>query len=241
MPPAVLITRAQPAADETAQKLRGAGFTPIVLPIFEVKNLETEIPDVEFDAVIFTSANAAEILAARNWQAKPNSTAYCVGARTALEVEGLGFDTIITASGGGAALAKRMMREEITQPLKTWYPTTPDRSFDMAKALDPERFSVITTNIYQVQRLFPDKATIKDAMSHCINGALFIYSTKSGNHLHDILSQTVKPNITETVRVIGISDSAVKMMMDIPWSGVYVANEPSESAMLKILAQHSKP
>jgi uroporphyrinogen-III synthase len=53
----VLVTRSEPGASETAERLSAAGYLPIVEPVFTIEALPAEIP--EFDALAFTSANGA--------------------------------------------------------------------------------------------------------------------------------------------------------------------------------------
>jgi uroporphyrinogen-III synthase len=75
----VLVTRSQPGADETAERLRAMGCDPVVEPLFTLQPLDAPWPD--FDALAFTSANGVRAFAARN--ARRNVPVWCVGGRTA--------------------------------------------------------------------------------------------------------------------------------------------------------------
>ena len=70
------ITRTQPAADESAQLWRAAGFDPLIAPLLEVQSVSHE--SLPKDAVlIFTSKNAIDHVACEGQRA------VCVGDATA--------------------------------------------------------------------------------------------------------------------------------------------------------------
>ena len=55
--PRVLVTRSEPGASETAERLAALGYTPIIEPVFAIEPIAAAIPD--FDVLAFTSANGA--------------------------------------------------------------------------------------------------------------------------------------------------------------------------------------
>ena len=65
----VLITRARPQADEFAEALRLEGFEPVLFPVIEIQPIENNVVLEQalsklnhYDWVIFTSANAVDIV-----------------------------------------------------------------------------------------------------------------------------------------------------------------------------------
>jgi uroporphyrinogen-III synthase len=65
----ILITRPRAQADDFAEKLRSAGFEPIVFPVIEIRPLENNIALEEalekldcYEWVIFTSVNAVDVV-----------------------------------------------------------------------------------------------------------------------------------------------------------------------------------
>lgn len=98
--PKILVTRSEPGASETAERLRAAGFAPIVEPVFTIMPVEAEIP--EFDALAFTSANGARQFA--RLSSRRDVSVFCVGARTAEAAREMGFAAVISAEGDVAAL-----------------------------------------------------------------------------------------------------------------------------------------
>ena len=97
----VLVTRSEPGASETAQRLAGLGFEPIVEPVFEIEPIEgVTLP--AFDALAFTSANGVRVFAHLN--PRRDAPVFCVGARTADEARAAGFANVTSADGDVSAL-----------------------------------------------------------------------------------------------------------------------------------------
>ncbi len=105
--PTVWITRAEPGATETAERLTDAGYRAVVQPLLMLKTL----PDPQVDltgvrAVAFTSANGVRAFAAATPERK--FRVFCVGAATAAEAKAAGFRSILSGDGDVAALAQRI-------------------------------------------------------------------------------------------------------------------------------------
>ena len=104
--PRILVTRSEPGASETAQRLRAAGFTPIIEPLFAIAPIDATIP--AFDALAFTSANGARQFA--RLSPRRDAPVFCVGARTAQAARDMGFADVVSAGGDVDALADLIVR-----------------------------------------------------------------------------------------------------------------------------------
>lgn len=97
----VLVTRAEPGASETGERLKALGYQPIVEPVFAIEPLPAALPP--FDALAFTSANGVRVFAKLSPRRDP--PVFCVGARTAEAARDAGFLNVVSADGDVAALA----------------------------------------------------------------------------------------------------------------------------------------
>ena len=88
----VWITRTQPAADESAQLWRVAGFDPWVAPLLEVQSVNHESLSKEA-VLIFTSKNAIDHVACKSQRA------ICVGDATAEKARAAGFTHVVSVDG----------------------------------------------------------------------------------------------------------------------------------------------
>jgi uroporphyrinogen-III synthase len=107
----VLLTRpeAQSRAFAAALVARfGERVRPVVSPLMAVEQLSPDLPEGEFAAVIFTSANGVAA-AARFGSALP-PMAYCVGAGTAGLAKAAGF-SVTSADGNADALVASILAD----------------------------------------------------------------------------------------------------------------------------------
>src|SRR4051812_13210942 len=92
----IWITRAQPGADVTAERVRALGHDVLVTPLLSVRAL----PGVHIDligvaALAFTSANGVRAFA--DLTGERNLKVFAVGAATALAARAVGFKTVLSA------------------------------------------------------------------------------------------------------------------------------------------------
>lgn len=108
--PRILVTRSEPGASQTAERLRAAGYAAIVEPVFAIEPITVDLPD--FDALAFTSANGVRQFATLS--SRRDVPVFCVGARTADEALYVGFGNVASADGDiealGALIEDRLLR-----------------------------------------------------------------------------------------------------------------------------------
>lgn len=91
----VLVTRSEPGASETAQRLADRGYSPVVEPLFSIEAIAASLPP--YDALAFTSANGVRAFA--RLDPTRDLPVFCVGGRTAQEALDLGFARVLSAEG----------------------------------------------------------------------------------------------------------------------------------------------
>ena len=101
----IWITRAQPGAGATAERVRALGHDALIAPLLAVRAL----PDVEVDlggvaALAFTSANGVRAFA--DICAERAIRVFAVGAATAQAARASGFKLVLSADGNVEALAE---------------------------------------------------------------------------------------------------------------------------------------
>jgi uroporphyrinogen-III synthase len=91
----ILVTRSEPGASETGERLAALGLKPIIEPVFAVEPVAAGIP--AFDALAFTSANGVRAFAKLNQ--RRDLPVFCVGGRTAKAAREAGFADVQSAEG----------------------------------------------------------------------------------------------------------------------------------------------
>ena len=231
----VLITRAEPAATQTAANLAKQGHEAIVLPLFEVVDTHATIPEESYDGFIFTSKNAVDVLKSRNWKIpNPDLPAFCVGHKTEKAAQVLGFRKTYSANGGGAALVELMSTLKL-ETSNMLYFSTPDKSFDMKEALEPHKVHVKTVDIYQAQPVIPESKRLQQAISAVRDGFIFTYSALSSEHLAKLLKSGNLSQELKKCTLISISSHAVKPLELIDWKDILIASTPQEKEMIALM------
>jgi uroporphyrinogen III methyltransferase/synthase len=121
----VLVTRPAEQAGELAAELRAAGAEPVLLPLVAVVALPDAAPlDAAleklagWDALVFTSANAVRVFAARRSGRRPRAAAppaWCVGAATARAALASGLAVRgLPDEGGDASTLLRVILDDAT-------------------------------------------------------------------------------------------------------------------------------
>ncbi len=107
--PRVWITRAQPGASATGERVARLGLVPLVHPLLETRPLGEGALDLSgLAAVAFTSANAVRACSARGVRGAP-PLAFAVGEATAAAAREAGFAEVVSAKGDVAALARLIL------------------------------------------------------------------------------------------------------------------------------------
>ena len=101
----VWVTRALPAAQATAERVRALGLEAVVAPLLEVRGLgEGAIDLIDVAAIAFTSANGVRAFAARS--EVRDLRVFAVGQATARIARSAGFANVSSAEGDVAALGR---------------------------------------------------------------------------------------------------------------------------------------
>ncbi len=100
----VWVTRAEPGASRTAERLREMGHEPLTAPVLEGLRLLTEIDLKGVGSLAFTSGNGVRAFAGMN--PERGLPVFAVGEATARAVRDAGFGIIISGGGDVAALAR---------------------------------------------------------------------------------------------------------------------------------------
>ena len=213
---AVLILRPQPGADETAERARARDLEPVVTPLFTIRPIDwTPPPSDRFDAILFTSANAAR-------QAGPGLAtfrhlpSYAVGETTAVAAREAGFSVVRTGPSDGAAVAALMAQDGIK---RAFHPS----------AADPAPFTNLGVEIDQVPVYATNPADrLSDVAVAAIHaGAIvLIHSPRAGAVFADLIGER-----RGIARIAAISDAAAAAAGS-GYAGVGVAAEPRDEALL---------
>ncbi len=95
----ILVTRPEPGASRTAQRLSKAGYDPVVLPLTRIEPLAHLLPAGAFDGVIVTSAQALAAADPAGLSRFLTVPVLAVGETTGQAARSLGFSSVNAGTG----------------------------------------------------------------------------------------------------------------------------------------------
>jgi uroporphyrinogen-III synthase len=222
----VLVTRPQPEADATAERLRTLGHEPVLLPLTRIVPLMPQIPDAGFDAVAATSANAVRHASREPLADATGLPFFAVGDRTGEVARAAGFADVHVGEGDAAALG-RLVAERLVPGTRLLYLCGRMRKPDFERALSGTGIAVNACETYDTVATSPDARVLAESGVD----AVLVYSANAARQFLGLASPPGEP---AGIRPLCIS-MQVASLFGPPWRPE-VAAAPTEEALLALLA-----
>jgi uroporphyrinogen-III synthase len=229
---AVIITRPEPGASETARRVEAMGFAPVVAPLLEIRSFPLRLPPPgRLVAVLLTSGNAVGSLPA-SLCAMP---VLAVGAATASRARQAGFTDVASADGDAVALAA-LVRERIGPNEGTLLLAAGHgQSLALAAELRASGYRVARRVAYKaipVARLpEPARVALLDRRSRFV----LLFSAETARHFVRLVRQAGLLRALSDCVAITIGPQAAMALRDLPWARIHVAAKPTQDEMLALL------
>lgn len=225
----VWVTRTLPGAALTAARLRRLGWGPSVVPLLEVRLLDTPVCMDRVGALAFTSPNGVTAFTRlRDERALP---VFAVGDGTADAARGAGFAKVFSAAGDVhdlvALIAAR--RESFSGLLLRPGPGKPAGDLDSALAtrgIQAKSCVVYETIATDLNASIPQVARVLAGDM----AAVLIHSPRAGRRLASLLNGP----IPASCRVVCISPAAARPLIEVGCN-VAIAAHPGEAGVLAAL------
>jgi uroporphyrinogen-III synthase len=227
---AVLVTRPQPGAAETAVRLLALGRQPLVAPMLDIIPLAPRLPpQPQLQAVLVTSANALPALA--HHTGLPLLT---VGDATAAQARARGFLTVHSAAGDAAALA--VLAARVCDPARgpLLLAGQQGRGEGLAAALRGAGFTVHHAAVYAAHPATKLPGGVRAAfLAHRIEAALFFSAATA--QVFVALAATLSWEALADVPALAMSPATAAALAPLPWRGVRTAAHPTQGELLGLL------
>ena len=230
----ILVTRATEDAERTAQKLAALGHETLIAPVLQIVPTGDPAPAASYDALIVTSAHAADALTS---QADKSIPVFAVGEHTAHALRMAGFTSIATAEGDAVSLSK-LIRDTLQPPRTLLHVTARHHKEEPAASLRAAGFTVPSWEAYEARALesLPE-AAMNDLRSGKI-AAVLHYSRRSA----DLFLQLAGRAGLQTA-ILGCPHLCLSADVAIPLEAAgavtRIAGEPHENALLKLVTSLS--
>ena len=241
----VLVTRPEPGATCTAQRLARAGHTPVMLPLTEIRPLPV-IPSPEArqaTAVVLTSASAVRLADDVLLAALTDKPCFAVAERTAELARARGFADVTVGPGDAKGLADLVLRR--TEPAsRLAYLCGRLRRDTLERLLHDAGRHCTAIETYETCDLDYTGEALRTCLGTEPIDAVLLYSRHAAERLGALWSEGNMPECAQSARLICVSPRTADGTTVIHGRRVSIAVEPHEEAMFAILcdaATHDAP
>jgi uroporphyrinogen-III synthase len=228
----VLVTRPEPGASETADRLRILDLVPVVAPLLTIRWRQTRLPPSgEIQAILATSGNAVAALPLSHHGVK----LLTVGDATAERARTAGFASVHSADGDAhdlAALAAGLL-DPANGPVLLACGSGHGKA--LADALRTHGFRVSRRIVYATEKaaMLPEAAAAA-LRNDRLRAALF-FSAETAHHFVRLTKAAGLADRARGVQALAIGAAGGVALQDLPWRDVLVAARPTQDELLALL------
>lgn len=229
------MTRPEPGASRTAQRLEDLGFKPILLPLTETVALPVDADRVAANAaaVAVTSANAVRHAPKEISTALAGLPCHAVGRRTAEAARAAGFLSVSEGPGDAEALADALAGAYAGQTIV--YLCGRVRFSGFEQRLQPAGLQVRAVETYDTVALdYPDEAVLARLSGRPVE-AVLLYSAKAATAMQALAGRPALGELFKKTCFFTLSGRIAAALETVASEKLRVAPEPSEEALLELL------
>ena len=224
----ILITRPLIDSEDLMGKLFSLGHKIIHIPTLKISPAKTESVDLnEYDAIIFTSANAIRNLNTKNEM--KDKLCFCVGAITEKIARQSGYLNTLSAGGTVNALKNLIINSnQINEKSRLVYFCGDNVAYDLDLELKKEGLKISKIINYKSEKITDLNDQNKKIITSHSPDIIFVYSLRSGESFIEITrNHSLYPLMTGS-KVMCISDKIANLFKSDGWKKVEVFNPGEE-------------
>jgi uroporphyrinogen-III synthase len=223
----IWITRAQPGAAATAERVRALGHEAVAAPLLEVRPR----PDAAVDlagvaALAFTSANGVRAFA--DLCGERALRVFAVGAATAQAARAAGFGSVLSADGDVEALAEGIAARRGELRGAVLHPGAAEPAGDLAGALGRHGVEARRLVLYET---VPVEAGTLDLAALGRSDAVLLHSPRAA----EVLARLLKAQPAPQLRALGLSKAVVRPLGRTRLAERAFPPFPLEAALLNLI------
>lgn len=232
-PRGVLVTRPEAGASETAERVAGLGFVPILAPVLAIAVLPARLPAAgKVQAVLVTSGNALPALGPQ-FHGVP---VLAVGDATAARARAAGFADVTSAGRNAEALAALVQERCRPGGGALLLPTARGEGLVLARLLRGAGFAVVRRTVYAAMPQNALPAAAAEALSRGTVAAALFFSPATARSFTKLLLAALPAGCLKAVDALALSPAVAAPLAPLPWRRLRVADRPSQDALLTLLA-----
>ena len=228
MKPPIIVTRAQPGADETAGRLQSEGFTPLLSPALEIKATPPIAPPRQaVHHLIFTSANGVRFFA--NTSQARDAQAWCVGDATAAEAHAAGFSRIHNAKGNADDLTALILKHPTLKTDRWCHVANTAAAGNLVATLKDASLNVTFRPLYETAPAPHLSEPARIALNTVAPKIVLVHSAKGATAFVHLARDIDLSSAT----IAAISPNAAAPFLGVPTGPIIRAARPNEDALMQ--------
>jgi uroporphyrinogen-III synthase len=236
----LLVTRPEPDATETAERLRARGHEVLVWPLLRIDFAEPPVDVPEPAAIILTSRNGVRALSRwpqiSGWLARP---VFVTGVATAALAREAGFTDVRTPAGDAAELMDFFMSEIGKDRGPILYVAARDRAGALAGGLGANGYDIRAVVAYSAEMETTLVPSVREALrSRAIDGILF-YSYRTATAFRQIVEREKLVEQLAGISIFTLSGRVAGPLHGLPVE-IRIAPNPNEESLLALLPREAR-
>ncbi|WP_394691449.1 uroporphyrinogen-III synthase [Hoeflea sp.] len=238
----VLVTRPEPGASRTAERLRALGHEPVILPLFEAQitaSAQDLPPAKQIGGLIATSARAFSMFGGKTAPAAYlELPVYTVGPATAQAARDAGFSHVHGGAGSARDLASTLMAlpDKAKDGTGLLYLAGLPRKPTLEAALTTAGLAFQVLETYRMDKIsYPTDSLFLDLLSPAPDAVLF-YSTNAALGFCSIVSAKNLDESLHSTSLVCLSPEITRAFPEDWTARVLSADHPDEDSLLASLA-----
>ena len=229
----ILITRPLIDSEDLMGKLFSLGHKIIHIPTLKIISKNKESVDIrEYDALIFTSANAIRNL--KVVSEEKSKLCFCVGSITEKIVRQKGYNNTLSAGGTVNALKNLIINSnQINDKSKIAYFCGDNISYDLDLELKKDGLRVTKIINYSSEKITDLNEENKKIINSHPPDIIFIYSARSALSFIEIVKNHSLYHLMTGSKVMCISKKVADIFLKNEWKKIKIFNPGDELSQLE--------
>ena len=227
----ILLTRPLEDSHEMILKFQSLGHLVSHLPLIFINGLKYENIDyVDFNGIIFTSANAIKFLDSKNINKKINC--FCVGTATEKKARSVGFQNIFAADGNVNNLKELILQNFNSSDGKLLYVSGEIISNDLDQMLISEGYNVKRIVNYKANPVEKFDNKFIEKLKLNMPEITYVYSQNSAISFLNLIKNYQLENLFKNTNLMCIGEKTSAVLNEIKWKKIFLFNPGEEEFLL---------
>ena len=227
----ILLTRPLEDSHEMILKFQSLGHLVSHLPLISIDGLKYENIDyLDFNGIIFTSANAIKFLDSKNINKKINC--FCVGTATEKKARSVGFQNIFAADGNVNNLKELILQNFNSSDGKLLYVSGEIISNDLDQMLIFEGYNVKRIVNYKANPVEKFDNKFIEKLKLNMPEITYVYSQNSAISFLNLIKNYQLENLFKNTNLMCIGEKTSAVLNEIKWKKIFLFNPGEEEFLL---------